>query len=44
MKVKKNGVAGEELKSTRRCVISVKNKIKDRTRHARTELIVLYTM
>lgn len=26
MKVKKNGVAGEELKSTRRCAISVKNK------------------
>lgn len=44
MKVKKSGVAGEELKSARRCVISVKNKIKDRTRHAWTELIVLYTM
>lgn len=44
MKVKKNGAAGEELKNARRCVISVKNKIKDRTRHAWTELIVLYTM
>lgn len=26
MKVKKNGVTGEELKNARRCVISVKNK------------------